>query len=341
MTSLSTLALALAAPAASASSNPVPLPVVPPSPSFWMPTASSTSAGQVDWLFTTLMTVATVSAVGVFVAMALFVLRYRSRSREEAAPPPGVTHNTLLEVTWSVIPLGIVIALFFWGFKGYVDLRTAPKDSIEISVTGQKWKWLFTYPNGLTEDTLHVPVDTPVRVILTSQDVIHSLYIPAFRTKMDAVPGRYTDLWFQATEVGSFPIFCAEYCGRSHSDMHSTVIVHEPGGYEKWLETREQEVMNKPPAELGADLFQKQGCSTCHSVDGSPLVGPSLKGIFGHEVTLADGTTLTVDENYVRESILQPQAKIVKGFNPAMPTFQGKLDDTEITGLIEFIKTLK
>ena len=312
----------------------------PASPFFWMPTESSTSAGHVDALFTALMLISTASAVGIFVAMIYFVVRYRARSRAENVVAQGGDHNTALEITWSVIPLIIVIGLFVYGFKGYVDLRTAPKDALEIHVTGQKWKWLFTYSNGMTDDVLHVPVDTPVRIILSSQDVIHSLYIPAFRTKMDAVPGRYTEMWFDANQVGEFPVFCAEYCGTSHSDMHTTVIVHEPGGYEKWIESREKELMDKPPAELGEMLYAQQGCSTCHTVDGSPLVGPSFKGIFGHEVALADGSTVTADENYIRESILEPSTKIVKGFTPAMPTYKGKLDDQELTGLVEYIKTL-
>jgi cytochrome c oxidase subunit 2 len=306
-----------------------------------MPTQSSSSAGHVDSLFSALFWLSTLSAAGVAFAMVYFVLRYRAKSRQAPVEETKESHNTLLEITWSVVPLFIVIGLFVYGFKGYIDLRNAPKDSMEIHVTGQKWKWLFAYPNGLTEDTLHVPVDTPVRLILNSTDVIHSLYVPAFRVKMDAVPGRYTDLWFRATEVGEFPVFCTEYCGTSHSDMLAKVIVHEPGGFEKWMDAREQEIMDKPPAELGKLLYEQQGCSTCHSTDGSPRVGPTFKGIFGKAESFTDGSSLTIDENYLRQSILEPNAKIVKGYSPAMPTYQGKLNDRELNGLVEYIKTLK
>jgi cytochrome c oxidase subunit 2 len=250
-------------------------------------------------------------------------------------------HNTSLEITWSLIPLVISIALFVWGFKGYVDLRTAPKDALEIHVQGQKWRWSFSYANGWNDDTLHVPVDTPVRLVISSVDVLHSFYVPNFRTKMDAVPGRYTELWFHATQAGEFPIECAEYCGTSHSDMLTKVVVHAPGGYEKYLEQAEEQEKKKPPAELGAELYEKKGCKQCHTVDGSRLIGPSWKGVFGKSEALSDGSTARVDENYIRESIVDPQSKLVMGYPPSMPTFKGQLKDHQITALIEYIKTLK
>jgi cytochrome c oxidase subunit 2 len=184
-------------------------------------------------------------------------------------------------------------------------------------------------------------VDRDVRIIIQSADVLHSLYLPSFRTKMDAVPGRYTDLWFHAEQPGTFPIFCAEYCGTSHSDMLSQVVVHEPGGYEKFLQKAEDVKKSLPPVELGKMLYSQQGCETCHSTDGTTKVGPSWKGIFGHPVSFTDGTSTVVDENYIRESINTPSAKVVSGFAPSMPTYQGKLADYEINGLIEFIKSLK
>jgi len=236
----------------------------------------------------------------------------------------------------------IVIPLFVGGFKGFVNLRTPPKGAMEIRATGQKWKWLFTYPGlGTPDDTLHVPVNTPVRMIINSMDVIHSLYIPSFRTKMDAVPGRYTDLWFKATEVGEFPIFCAEYCGTSHSDMLSRVIVHPSGGYERWLANTIAAADSLTGVDRGKMLYEKQGCSTCHTIDGTPKVGPSWKGIWGKMESMSAGPAMKVDENYLRESMMDPQAHIVMGFSPAMPTYQGKLSDKDIDGLIEFIKSLK
>jgi cytochrome c oxidase subunit 2 len=171
--------------------------------------------------------------------------------------------------------------------------------------------------------------------------VLHSLFLPTFRQKIDAVPGRYTEIWFQATKAGDFPIFCAEYCGTSHSDMITHVVVHEEGGFEKWLAKAEELLDQMPPLELGTKMYNQQGCATCHSTDGSIKTGPSFQGLFGKTESLADGTTVTVDENYLRESILEPQAKVVQGFPPAMPTFKGKLSDKKIAGLIEFIKSHK
>ena len=313
-----------------------------PSPFFWMPEAASTGAGDVDWLYNVLIAISAVAAVGVFGAMLYFVFRYRAGSRSANEKVGKVSeHSTALEITWSVIPLVIVIAIFVWGFKGYVDLRTAPKDAFHINVTAQKWSWNFSYPNGFSDSALHVPVDTPVRVVISSVDVLHSLYIPAFRVKMDAVPGRYTDLWFEANKTGEYRIFCAEYCGTSHSDMLSKVVVHPKAEYDRWMDDQLRKLEGASPVELGASLYQKQGCATCHSTDGSTKAGPSFKGVWGRKETLSDGTSVEVDENYIKESILEPQAKIVKGFTPAMPTYKGKLSDREITGIIEYLKTLK
>jgi cytochrome c oxidase subunit 2 len=281
-------------------------------------------------------------ALGVLGAMIVFCMKYRAVSREaNEVPAPSSDHNTTLEITWSVIPLIIVIALFVWGFKGFVDLRTVPKDSLEIHVTGQKWKWLFEYPNGLVDDKLHVPVDTNVRLVINAVDVLHAVFIPNFRVKQDAVPGRYTDLWFKATETGTFPIECAEYCGTSHSDMLTEVIVHPPGGYEEYLKKAIILFDAKPALERGTISYGKHGCKTCHSTDGSTLVGPTWKGLWGKQELLSSGQTISVDENYLKESMLDPQAKLVQGFGPSMPTFKGKLRDSEIEGLIAYIKSLK
>jgi cytochrome c oxidase subunit 2 len=313
-----------------------------PGASFWMPPAASSSAGELDWLYLTLVWISAVAAVGVIGAMVYFVVRYRSRARADNEVAGKVSdHNTALEIVWSVVPLVVVVFIFAWGFKGYVELRSPPKDALEIQVTGQKWNWNFDYSNGLSDSVLHVPLNTPVRLVLSSVDVIHSLYIPAFRIKMDAVPGRYTQMWFNATQAGEFQIFCAEYCGTSHSDMLTKVVVHEPGGYEKWLEEQQRNNEGASPVELGAKLYEKQGCQTCHSTDGSIKVGPSFKALFAKKEVMADDSTVVVEENYLRESMMEPQAKIVKGFGPVMPTFKGKLSDRQITGLIEYIKSLK
>ncbi len=319
-----------------------PLPKSPASNDYWMPLDASTFAEGTDGLYDFLFWVSAASTLLIYVVMFYFIIKYRAKGREANELADKTSHhNTALEITWSVIPFFFLVAIFVWGFRGYVDLRTPPKNAMEIHVQAQKWDWIFTYPNGHVDGNLHVPVDRDVRVIIQSTDVLHSLYIPAFRTKMDAVPGRYTDLWFHATKEGKFPIFCAEYCGTKHSDMLATAVVHEPGGYEKWMDEIQSELLDMPPVELGAMLYEQQGCKTCHSTDGSRLVGPTWKGLFGSQRTFADGTSAKADEEYIRDSINNPAGKVVQGFSPSMPTYQGKLNDRQITGIIEYIKSLK
>ncbi|MEZ4228357.1 MAG: cytochrome c oxidase subunit II [Polyangiaceae bacterium] len=320
-------------------------PKIPDSPNFWTPTEASTFAKDTDWLFQFITWTSAVVMVGVVAAMVLFCVKYRAtdRSKNEKATS-DVDHDNTLEITWSVIPLFFVVAFFVFGFRGFVDLRTPPKDTYDIHATAQKWKWLFQYPSGYVSDTLHVPKDRPVKVIIESQDVIHSFYVPAFRQKMDAVPGRYSYAWFQAIELGEFPLFCAEYCGTSHSDMITKVVVQEQGDFDKWLAEaakKEEEEALKNPAAYGETLYNRNGCATCHSTDGSVKVGPSFKGIWGKTENFADGTSAQVDENYIRESVEDPQAKIVKGFPASMPTFKGKLSNNQIRAIIEFIKNQK
>jgi cytochrome c oxidase subunit 2 len=318
------------------------LPKFPESSEFWMPVDASVTTRNVDWIYHFMYWMSIVSCLLILGAMIYFCVKYKAKSRAANQNAESSSdHSTALEISWSIAPLLVCIALFVWGFKGFVDLRTPPKGALEIQVTGQKWKWLFTYPGGFVDDTLHVPVDRPVRMVINAVDVLHSFYIPNFRVKMDAVPGRYTDLWFQATKAGDFPVLCAEYCGTSHSNMLTHVIVHPPGGYEAWLDEQKNKLLSMPPEELGKLLYEKQGCSTCHSVDGTPKIGPTWKGLFAKNESFADGTSATVDENYLRQSILDPTAKVVAGFAPSMPTYQGKLKDIEITGIIAYIKSLK
>lgn len=325
--------------------QPKELPVSPPSDSFWLPIDASVTSRNVDWVWDFLIWMSVLTTLAIFVAMFHFVTKYKAKSRAaNEHAEPSAEHNTTLEIAWSVLPLFVCIALFVWGFKGFVDLRTPPKDAMELHATGQKWKWTFDYKcptTGMTEDTLHVPIDRPVRLLINSVDVLHAVYIPAFRTKMDAVPGRYTDLWFQATRAGEYPMFCAEYCGTSHSDMLTKVVVHAPGEYEKWLDKACKDADSLTGPERGKQLYTKQGCDTCHSIDGTPKIGPTWKGLFGKMETMADGSSHKVDENYLRESMLDPAAKVVKGYAPSMPTYQGKLSDKDLDGLIEYMKTLK
>jgi cytochrome c oxidase subunit II len=304
----------------------------------WMPAQATESAGRVDLLFDFILGVSAVFFLLIVTLMVVFVVRYRRSRQPEPLPSPS--HNTWLEVIWTAIPVMIVLVIFGWGFVVFLDINTAPADAYEVQVTGQKWKWLFTYPNGHVDENLHVPVDQSIRLVMTSEDVIHSFFVPAFRVKRDVVPGRYSVLWFRATRPGRYDVFCAEYCGAGHSDMLSSVIVHEAGGFEKWLAEEANILAKLPPAEAGQRLTKIRGCQQCHSTDGKAGIGPTFQGLFGAQVPLTTGASVAADENYIRESIVDPQAKIVAGFQPVMPTYKGRLKDQEITAVIAYFKTL-
>lgn len=318
------------------------VPKLPPSDNFWLPNAGSELAHSIDGLFTYIMWVSAISTVALFVAMIYLVGKYKATSRaanEKALSQ--VDHSNALEIIWSVAPFFFLVSIFVWGFQDFVKLRTPPQDSVEIYATGQKWKWSFKYPNGHVDSELHVPQGKNVRVLIKSVDVLHSLYIPEFRVKMDAVPGRYTDLWFKADYAGTFPVFCAEYCGKAHSDMLSQAVVHEGDGYQKWLVEKEREIELLPPEELGERMYKQFGCGACHSLDGSPNTGPSFKGLWGRTETMTSGEQIVVDENYIRTSILEPMKDIVQGYPAQMPSFKGQLSDKKIDGLIAYLKTIK
>ena len=208
--------------------------------------------------------------------MLVFLCKYRRREGE--GPQASPSHSTSLEMLWTIIPTILVAVMFVWGFRGYMEMRQAPDDSYEIQVLAKKWAWSFVYPNGHIEPDLHVPVDRPIRLVMTSDDVIHSLYIPAFRLKMDIVPGRFNKTWFQATEAGEHQLFCAEYCGTQHSTMLAKVVVHPSGEFEKWLEEAANFLKRMTPVEGGALLYQRRGCAQCHTVDGGAKVGAELQG---------------------------------------------------------------
>ncbi len=270
--------------------------------------------------------------------MVYFSVVYRRRPGHQAEKT--ATHSNVLEVTWTIIPLLIVAYIFYAGFSAYMQMQTAPQNSYEILVKAQKWDWFFTYPNGYVDSDLHVPVDEPVKLIMSSEDVIHSLFIPAFRVKMDCVPGRYTYAWFRGTKAGTYDLYCTEYCGDSHYDMQANVVVHKSGEFDAWLENAANFYKDLPPAEAGKIIFTRY-CNQCHSDDGTAKTGPTFKGTYGQTHALRDGSTVEVDDNYIRESIMDPQAKVREGYQPVMPTFKGILSDDEITYLIEYIKTLK
>lgn len=309
---------------------------------FILPPAKSTVAGEVDALFWFVHLSSLVLTIGILVAIAYFLYKYRRKSENDVTPV--ITHNNKLEVTWSVIPLIITLVVFGWGFQTYVSMTTPPDDAYEINVSAQKWLWNFTYENGArSTGELHIPADRPVKLIMSSNDVIHSFFVPDYRIKQDVVPGRYTETWFQVPEAGESIIFCTEYCGTGHSDMSGKVIVHEQADFENWLASN-QGGGSKPtdlaPAEWGQQLAQEQACATCHSADGSQMTGPTWKGLFGSTAEFQDGSTMEADENYIRNSILNPGDKIVAGYQPVMPSYQGQLNDEQINAIIEYIKTL-
>lgn len=307
---------------------------------FLLPPAKSTLAAETDALFNFIHLVSFILLIGITIAIVYFAWKYRRRSENDVTPV--ITHNSKLEITWSVIPLILVIIVFGWGLRGYMNSATPPADSYEIRVVGKSWLWEFHYNTGyVSVNELHVPVNRPVKLIMSSDDVIHSLYIPDFRVKKDVLPNRYTSLWFEATETGESIVFCTEYCGNAHSNMMATTVVHEQEDFETWLATAGSADDNMDPIELGEQLVSRNACNTCHSVDGTELQGPSYLGIWGTEREMESGETVTVDENYIRESILDPNAKIVRGYQPVMPTYAGTLNDRQIDAIIEYIKTLE
>lgn len=305
-----------------------------------MPRQASTLAPGIDNLFWFITVINAFFFFLIAFLIVFFVKRYRRRSPDEITP--HITHNQKLEIAWSVIPLFILIIIFFWGFHGYVAAQVAPANAIEIQAVGKKWVWQFEYPDGIrTLNDIHVPVNRPVRIVMNSEDVIHSFFIPTFRVKKDVLPGRYTEVWFTATQPGMHQVFCSEYCGKGHSDMLARIYVDDEAAYQKWLVEGDESLKTMPLPELGKMVHENRGCATCHSLDGSRGQGPSWRGIFGQVHQMTDGSQVKVDENYIRESILEPNNKVLTGYEPVMPTFKGMLRDREVLGAIEFIKQLK
>lgn len=311
---------------------------------FWMPPLANTAAGGSDSMFYAVLALSIFFFVAITAATVYFVIKYRHRPGHKAEPSPS--HSDTLEITWTVIPTIIVVFLFVFGWRGYMKMVAVPQNtenSLEVQVEAYKWGWNFLHHNGATDSVLHVPVDTPVRLVMKSKDVIHSFWVPAFRIKQDVLPNRYTYLWFYADKPGVYRLYCAEYCGRDHSQMKRVVVVHKPGDYERYLSDSV-----KPPdtAEglraLGEKLYVKKGCNACHSIDGSRIVGPTFKGEWGASASLADGSTVKVDENYVTESLMTPNAKARVGYPVGqMPSFAGMLKEYEIRALIEYMKSLQ
>jgi cytochrome c oxidase subunit 2 len=297
------------------------------------PDNASTSAGNVDALYIFLVLVSGIMTVLIFTVLTAFAVRFRKR---RGRPAEQIEGSNKLELTWSIIPFCFFLAFFVWGAVIYFQERTPPQDAAEVYTVAKQWMWKFEHMGGQREiNELHVPIGRDVKLIMTSQDVIHSFFVPAFRIKQDVLPGRYTTIWFRPTKAGTYHLFCSQYCGTQHSGMVGWVVVMEPSDYEAWMSGGS----NQPLAVTGQKLFSELGCVTCHRSDTQGR-GPNLVGVFGKPVLLEDGRTVTADENYVRESILEPGAKIVKGFKPVMPTFQGQVSDEQLNALVAYVKSL-
>ncbi|PIS10665.1 MAG: cytochrome c oxidase subunit II [Bdellovibrio sp. CG10_big_fil_rev_8_21_14_0_10_47_8] len=304
-----------------------------------MPPQGTKIAEEYDNLYAFLLWASLIGSMILIGGMIFFVVKYKRKTDHDKTP--YISHNTFLEFIWSFIPLVIFLGVFVWGWHLYHEMRTMPENALEVNVFGRQWSWEFAYKSGKTSGKeFYVPVNTPVKLIMTSKDVLHSFYIPSMRIKQDVVPGMYTTLSFNAEKLGDYQIFCAEYCGTTHSGMLGQMHVVSQADFEKWLQENEE---GMTLAEKGQKYFTDKGCVACHSVDGTPKVGPSWKGVFGlKEHEMDDGQKVSVDENYVRESILNPNAKVVKGYpKGVMPTFQGQLSEDQLNALIEFIKSLK
>lgn len=304
--------------------------------------AASRIAGEVDSVYVFITGIAVFFFLVTQGLLIYFAVKYRRKKGVKDRETPYITSNRVLEGIWIAIPTLLVMSIFAYGYKVWDDMRTPLPGAEEINVTARQWLYQFTYPSGkVAINEVRVPVGLPVEFVMTSADVIHGFFIPDMRVKQDILPGRYTYLWVQPEKVGSFTIFCTQYCGAGHSQMLATLIVMPVDEYQAWYQAQAQAAeAGLPEASRGKALAEKFGCFACHSVDGTIKVGPTWLGLFGSTVTLSDGKTVTADENYIRESILTPGAKIVKGFQNIMPPFKGIVTDDDITAIIAYMKSL-
>jgi len=312
-----------------------------------MPPQGSEFAKEIDFVYMSLFWLSVVLFLMIAVPACYFAWRYRYKAGRVT---PHQTHNTTLEVLWSVLPLILCIGIFFWGLNGWMKYEVAPGESMEITVTAKQWLWQFEYPDGSrTINDIHVPVNKPVKFTMTSEDVLHDFFVPDMRVKHDIIPGRYTQIWFTPTVLGEHNFTCAEYCGKDHSGMKGKLTVDNDADFAKWMETGGTEFVpyfdgsdpKKTPADWGKITYERVGCNSCHTVDGTKSKGPSWKGVYGSMVPLNNGTSVLADEAYIKESMMSPQAKVVKGFDPIMPTFQGLLKPNQVNGLVAYIESLK
>lgn len=325
-----------------------------------LPVAATEVAVKWDILYNFILVLSALFVFGIVGVMIYFSIVYR---HDKVKSTKYILDNHLLEATWTIIPTILLLGIFYWGWAVYRDMTQPPSDAIEIKVVGKQWAWAFQYPDGrITNSEVFVPINKPVKLIMSSEDVIHSFFVPNFRIKQDVVPGMYTSVWFQATMAGSHQVFCTEYCGTAHSSMLAKIHVLTDEQWAKFNLGREITGLHSvgvggmamplgaavPGAQAlsglalqGEKLTQSKGCVACHSSDGSVKIGPSYKGVFDSTIELADGSKVKADINYLRESIENPQAKIVKNFQPLMPTYKGQLSEPELNAVIEYIKAVK
>ena len=300
------------------------------------PESASTMASRVDALYFFLLAVSAFFSILIAGLIVFYAVKYRRRSPD--AVGVNVSGGLALELTWTIVPLIITMVIFVWGASVFFAMSRPPAETLNVYVVGKQWMWKFQHLDGQREiNELHVPVGRAVKLIMTSEDVIHDVFVPAFRVKADVLPGRYTNIWFQPTKPGRYHLFCAEYCGTRHSGMIGEVVVMDPTGYQAWLSGG---TAQGSLASAGEKLFQDLACNTCHRPDAQGR-GPILQGLFGKTQTLEGGGTIVVDEAYVRESILNPGAKITTGFQPIMPAFQGLVTEEQLLELIEYVKSLQ
>ncbi|HSP79883.1 MAG TPA: cytochrome c oxidase subunit II [Myxococcaceae bacterium] len=341
-----------------------------------LPEQASTLAPEVDRLHYIIITTTMVAATLIFTAALVFLIRYRRRS--ESYRPPRVTTTIGWEVLFIGLPLSVFVAFFFMGYHDFIRMSTPPPEAMDVYVTGKQWMWKFTYPEGPNSvGVLRVPTGRPVRLLLTSRDVIHSFFVPAFRMKQDAVPGVYTQTWFQARKPGRYRVFCAEYCGLNHSEMWGEVVALEPADFEEWMQRQRQGLVERRDAwpsereqvsrpallaleedaerpqgeimyasrggllEQGREVAVREGCLKCHTVDGTAHIGPTWLDLYLRREKLASGEVVVADEAYLTESMMHPGRKVVAGFQPVMPSYLGQLEAAEVAGLLEYIKSLR
>lgn len=300
------------------------------------PDSASTFAPWVDGLYIYLILISVAFTIPIVASLFFFAIKYRERKKYDT--PQEIHGSMVLEAVWSFIPFVISMTIFVGGALVYFNQYTMPDDGMEVYVVGKQWMWKAQHHTGQREiNELHVPVGTNIKLTMTTEDVLHDFFVPAFRTKADVVPGRYTYMWFKATQPGKYHLYCAEYCGLNHSGMTGWVYVMEQHDFDNWLAGNSS---SQTPVEMGKDLFQnKLGCASCHE-GGDAQRGAKLEGIFNHEVKLVGGQTVTADENYIRNSILNPASQVVEGYQPIMPTFKGQVTEEQLNALVAYIKSL-